>query len=945
MLGSKYCGGFVLSMLLVISSASGEAIYLLDSLHKALISIPDSSTREVAEIYNALAWNHRDLRPDSSLYYANKALRLSKKYGFTNLEIQSINYIGVAYRNLSSFSKAFEKYLEALKLSEEHENDEQRGYSLINLGNLYLYQTNFQGAINYFIQALDQAKSLANERMVGYCFLNLGRSYKGIAEYGQAELYYQQSIDLRKKLHDEYGTLAAEIDLAETFMLRGDLNRAEQYYLRLVARIHIESNPRMLTEVYNDMSKIYLAKNELGKAKEYAFKARDISRRANNRYAEKNILETLSSIYANANEYEQAYATHVHYGELNHQLFSEENIRRIEQLKGQYEMEQQEAENEFLRQQADLNQEIISRQRIIITLAVLGILLILMVVGVIIRAYWLKKQLSKEISRQKDKIELDKAVIEKQSDKLKVLDEAKSRFFANVSHDLRSPLSLILGNLEMLREDEGVVLTPAATRNLETGFKNCKRLIYLTDEINELTRLEEGKINLKKETVRVGSYLEMLTEMFVGTAHHKGVELSYRNGTEKDVAIFADPGQFEKVFYNLISNALRHTTNGDVIAVEVHNDHEKVHFSISDSGEGIAPESLEYIFDRFYQSKSNEYRTKEGLGIGLALVKELVELHGGTITVESELGRGASFKMNFPKVRVTEDTLHNAASFSYVSERKHLYDVQDNEERAGASLPKRQKEDVTILIVDDHPEIRYHIRQILEEDYHLVEAAHGIEALEILKHHEISLIISDLMMPWMDGFELIEALKSNDLYSDIPVLIVSARISEHDQEKVLYQGINDFLQKPFAKKEFKLRIDNLLNAKKNYGGVALNGAFSKLFEKPSQDAVEVDIQAKLDQVIIDRIDDENLSVYDLSNAIAASERQVYRLVKKLTGKTPFEYISEIRINYADHLIRKKKVKNATEAARSIGLKNVTVFNKQYEKKYGVKPIDVLRAEV
>ncbi|MEQ8472257.1 MAG: response regulator [Marinoscillum sp.] len=921
-----------------ISTSQGEQ----DSLRQVLSLTDEGDYEALINLNNALAWAYRDTRPDSALYHANKALRLSRQHDFKDLEIQSINYVGVAYRNLSNFSKAFEKYLEALKLSEERKNQEQRGYSLINLGNLYLYQTNFQGAIKYFIQGLDQAQALADKRMVGYCFLNLGRSYKGIAEYGQAELYYKQAIEIRGELGDTYGMMAAEIDLAETYMGQGNLKQAERYHLSLIERLE-DNNPRMLAVVYNNISKLYLIKNELLKAREYANLAIEITQSVNSRYEEKNVLETLSRINAQGGNFEDAFENHVRYAELNQQLFSEENIRRIEQMKGQYQMEQQEVENEFLRKQSELSAEIISRQRIIITLTVLGITLLLLIAILSVRGYMIKRRLSNEISEQKDKIEADKEVIEKQSNKLKELDEAKSRFFANVSHDLRSPLSLIIGNLEMLREDKDVVLSASAIKNLDTGYKNCKRLLYLTDEINDLTKLEEGKVNLKKEVVKLSSYIGMLTEMFVGTAEYKGVKLVNKNYIDKDETIFIDPRQFEKIFYNLVSNAIRHTSKGDQIVIETHDNNDSILLNVIDTGEGISQESLDYVFDRFYQSKNNVYRTKEGLGIGLALVKELVELHDATITVESTLGLGTSFKMTFPKASTLHDEAVVAPSFTYVSERKHLYDEIDREERAGVNLPKQEKEQSTIMIVDDHPEIRYHIRQILEDDYHVIEAAHGIEALELLKHNEVSLIVSDLMMPWMDGFELIESIKANDDFNKIPILVVSARISEKDQEKVLYQGINDYLQKPFQKKELILRITNLLETRKNYEGTETD-MFSKLFDKSSLDAVEKDILSRLDQIVMEKIDDENLSVYDLAYAMAASERQVYRLVKKITGLTPFEYVSEIRMKYVDYLIRKNKVRNASEAARSIGLKNVTAFSKQYEKKFGVKPSDVLKAD-
>jgi len=930
-----------LLMLSVLSSSQVSAQdEKVDSLLAVLKSLDPSEERKIIELNNALAWSYRDDRPDSSLYYANKAMNIARENDFKDLEIQSINYIGVAYRNLSNFSKAFEKYLEALKLAEDVGNMEQRGYSLINLGNLYLYQTNFQGAIKYFIQALDQAQSLADKRMMAYCFINLGRSYRGIAEYGQAELYFSQAIDIRKELNDTYGLYSARIDLAEVYLLDGKIKKSEQFHLALLDSLKTIDNPRMLSVVYNNLAEIYLAMNDITKAEMYGSKAVEITQNVNSRYEEKNSLGTLSKIYANAEQFEKAYEAQVKYAELNQQLFSEENIRRIEQMKSQYEMEQQEIENQFLRKQGELNEKIISTQRMIITLSVIGILLFLSIAIVSIRAYLVKKRLSKEISLQRDKIATDKELIQKQSDKLYELDQAKSRFFANVSHDLRSPLSLIIGNLEMLKEDENVIFSAASIKNLETAHKNCKRLLYLTDEINDLTKLEEGKINLKPEVVRFGSYLDMLSEMFVGTAQYKGVKLSCNNFIKKEEAVFIDPRQFEKIFYNLVSNAIRHTSRGDKITIETHAEGENVRLEITDSGEGISKESLPYIFDRFYQSKDNEYRSREGLGIGLALVKELVELHHGKITVESTLGLGTTFKMWFPKAVSEDQSMAPAPSFTYVSERKHLYDDLDREERAGASIPKTEDQS-TILIVDDHPEIRYHLRQILEDDYHVIEAAHGIEALELLKSNDVNLIISDLMMPWMDGFEFIESLKSNEDLKKIPVLVVSARISDTDQERVLNKGVNDYLQKPFQKKELVMRINNLLQQKEAYSGA--EDVFANLADKHNLDAVEKDVLSKLEQVVMDRINDENLSVYGLADAMAASERQVYRLVKKVTGLTPYEYVSEVRLKYADYLIRKGKVKNASEAARSIGLKNVTLFNKQYEKRFGMKPNDVLPA--
>jgi CheY-like chemotaxis protein len=264
-----------------------------------------------------------------------------------------------------------------------------------------------------------------------------------------------------------------------------------------------------------------------------------------------------------------------------------------------------------------------------------------------------------------------------------------------------------------------------------------------------------------------------------------------------------------------------------------------------------------------------------------------------------------------------------------------LYKELDNSHNAGLSLPKKTPQEKSILIVDDHPEIRYHLREILEDNYHIIEAAHGLEALDILNSKKIDLIISDLMMPWMDGFELLKAINVNEDFRKIPILVVSARISDEDQQKVLDEGVNDYLKKPFHKTELISRINNMLDRRERFEQNV--DVFSLLSDKQNNGSYETDILAKVESLVMARIGDSNLSVFDLADAMAASERQVYRLMKDMTGLTPLEYITEIRLKYADYLMRKGKVRNATEAAKSIGINNVTTFNKQYEKKFGVKP--------
>ncbi|MEM8895909.1 MAG: response regulator, partial [Bacteroidota bacterium] len=355
--------------------------------------------------------------------------------------------------------------------------------------------------------------------------------------------------------------------------------------------------------------------------------------------------------------------------------------------------------------------------------------------------------------------------------------------------------------------------------------------------------------------------------------------------------------------------------------------------------EGINSQSLPYIFDRFYQSPDKKYAAREGLGIGLALVKELVELHNGDIKVESALGVGTSFIISLPES--TSQAVHAPLLSEDLTRKGELMLTLEQEEfnaRNKVEAIDTIAEASRILIVEDHTEIRSYIRELISGDFKVSEAAHGQEALQVLAKESVDLIITDLMMPWMDGFELLEALAADERYKSIPVLVVSARTSEEDRERVLFHGINDFLQKPFNKKELKLRVQNLLDQKSKW---ETNGS-TLVQQKANQvDSIEQTLLRKVDKLIIDKIDDSNLNIAQLADTMAASERQVYRLVKKITDKTPLEYIKEVRLQFADQLIKQGKVKSASQAAREIGMKNVTQFNKIYEKRFGKAPAELI----
>lgn len=902
--------------------------------------IEEYTTTDSIQKFLEVAWEYRNNYPDSTIFYANRARALSVAAGRIEQAVQATNYVGVAHRNLGNYSKAFEQYIKALKEAEDNEIIEQQGYTLINLGNLGIYQSDFEGALNYFEQALNKAIVLGDSSMMAYCFLNKGRAFRSYDQFDNAELEISKALEIRLSLDDGPGIIAGLAELGEINRLRKNYPEAISYFEASIAKAQESSNVSAVVYGYNNLALVYLGQGLISKAEYSALKSYELAIATGLKNDIRKAMLTLSNVYENRGDFSKSLQYHKDYLTLDREIFSEENIRKVERLRSQYENEKKDAENDFLRAQALLNGEIISRQRQIIWLIGIGVILLIILVLVAYYAFLLKLRLSKKIKAQKEKIELDKTLIEVQAKKLEEIDRAKSRFFANISHDLRSPLSLILGSIENINDEEKNYLSPSSIHDLEVIQRNSQRLIFLTDEINDLTRLDEGKIKLKFEQVEISPYLGLLVSMFNSTATFKGVQLNYHDHGNNKLVFSIDPRQFEKIVYNLISNAIRHCNEGDVINVNLSMKDNNALIVVEDTGEGINPMSLPYIFDRFYQAPEKKYQAREGLGIGLALVKELVELMHGEIFVSSHESVGTKFTIIMPLV-LNFEQINTPVSSDYFIKRKDLLRDTEriaNNARRRVEMPVNKPSKQGILIVEDHPEIRLHIRKILESDYKIYEANDGKEALMMMQKETIDLVITDLMMPVMDGFELLEAISKHEQLVKIPVLVVSARTGQKDKERVLATGINDFLSKPFNKSEIIMRVQNLLAQKEKWDFTEQSMISQHVDQKEGSDKATL---WKIDNFILENIKEEGISVSQIADTLATSERQVYRIVKKITKMTPLEYIKEFKLQYANELIGKGKVKTASEAARAIGFKNVTQFNKSFHSKYGKKPNEFL----
>ncbi len=546
-----------------------------------------------------------------------------------------------------------------------------------------------------------------------------------------------------------------------------------------------------------------------------------------------------------------------------------------------------------------------------------------------------KQQLEMEIVRRTE-------TIKEQAEELKSLEQLKSRFFANVSHELRTPLSLMIGPLDSILKRERD--RPEKEQHLlEFVRNNSQHLLKLVNEILDLSKLETGRLEVKEEAVNLHDFLQPIVSQFSSFGDSESVKMQFDYQADPGLNIMLDANKFEKIVHNFLSNAIKFSPQGTVVKLKVEATDGNLLVSVTDQGPGIHPDDLPHIFDRFYQSKLLEAPTQGGTGIGLSLAAELAELLGGKIWAESEWGRGSVFYFHFPVKKV--DSPQSAVISPQPS--------KSVTELPAAELPtadcRTAELKPTILIVEDNPDLRSYMQLLLEDEYHVITAENGKAAWDLLTNSPISqfpnsqfpdLIISDLMMPVMDGFQLLEKIKSHETLRHLPVIMLTARADVRVKLRALRIGVDDYLTKPFVEEELQVRIKNLLhNYRERVRALAENGHGDEksLPEKPGMAAADAEWLEQVEAVFSKTLSDAQFKIDWVAGQVHLSERQFDRRLKQLTGLTPNNYLREMRLQRAKDFLHEGKYSSVKEVGFAVGFSSTKYFSGLFQDRFGVLP--------
>jgi signal transduction histidine kinase/ligand-binding sensor domain-containing protein/DNA-binding response OmpR family regulator len=522
-----------------------------------------------------------------------------------------------------------------------------------------------------------------------------------------------------------------------------------------------------------------------------------------------------------------------------------------------------------------------------------------------------------------------------ESAKLHEVDEMKSRFFANISHEFRTPLTLILEPVKQISE---IVEDDKIRSDLQIVHKNANRLLGLVNQLLDISKLESGTMKLQTIYQNIVPLLKALALSFTSYAERKRIALRF-NSTEDEILVYLDEEKIEKIVTNVLSNAFKFTPEGGSIEVAVTKDDENVNVRISDTGIGIPNDKIPKIFDRFYQVDGSHTREQEGTGIGLSLTKELVELHKGTIKIESEEGKGSTFIVSIPlgkKHLKTEEICWPGRSEAKVSvlPQEMIYHQDPMAEKPDMGFLTETGKPV-LLIVEDNADVRHYIRGNLNKDYGILEAADGDDGWRKAIEQMPDVIVSDVMMPKMDGFRLCDKLKTDERTSHIPVILLTAKALGSDKIEGFQTGADDYIMKPFEQEELKARIGNLIEQRKR-----IHEHFKKhgLFEIKEEHITPLDQKFLRNTVAIitKHISDASFGVESLASEMAVSRSLLLKKVEALIGEPPHELIKRTRLNKAAKLIE-SKFGNMSEIALEVGFNNPSYFAECFKKQFGISP--------
>jgi signal transduction histidine kinase/DNA-binding response OmpR family regulator len=877
----------------------------LDYLKAALVKAEGmNNTKTHSKVYFSIGdfFAEQKKNYSSANDYYKRVLEFAVKYHIRILEAQLLSQIGNIYLQEGKDSIALEYDLKSLAIAKEVKHRHTISNAYHSLGLVYKKRGDYNSALNCF----DSCYSIGCNKCPAIVFhqtlIETGDTYFALNDQVQSLSWYRKSLDLAEKFHSLKDISLSTLRIANCYQKLKQYNTAEKYYLQSFKDAQGSGDLALIKSIADTMSTCFALRNNFSSAYKYKQLSTELGDSLNeiNRQTDMTELEMKFEFEKIKKDNEA------------HQIVSQGEIKRQKILKNYF--------------------------------SVFSVLLIGFGVVVYV-SYRRKKKDNKLLTYQKNQIEekneeiktqvkeitSQKDEIERISGELHESDEMKLRFFSNISHEFRTPLTLILNPAENLLNT--ITGNGETKKQLECIYQNAQKLHDLTNQIMDLQKLDAGKLQLNPERADIVEYCLGIASSFESSCYKKKLSIRF-SSNYTSVITFFDKDKIGKILINIMANALKFSYESSAIDVRIDIVENLFHLTITDSGIGISSEEINNVFKRYYQISAETQFT--GTGIGLAYVKELVEFMNGKVSIKSVVKTGTKVIISIP---VTECVVNDISEYRIKIPNTGWR--PDKNEFDAAEFIKEDKNENTVLLVEDNDELRAFIADLLKTEFNVRVAKDGQEGLSTAFHQIPDIIISDVMMPGMNGFELCAILKKDERTSHIPVILLTARDSAQSSLEGYQAGADDYIIKPFDNEHLKLKVKNIIATRE----AARNQFdFKSILSSEGLNIGNTDknFMRKCLAVIEMHIDNSSFSVDKLAEELAFSNRNFYRKIKALTNQTPAEFIRIYRLNFARQLLQNSKLK-IFEISMAVGYEDINKFRQAFKKQFGVSPSECIKS--
>lgn len=820
--------------------------------------------------------------PDSAIAITNQVIHEAKTRKDTGTWVRAADIKASALTYLHKTKEATTLYFEALKLCRHPADDAQASFICNELGYLYFEQGDFATAKTYFRQDLAIKRQMRDSGGVGDQLINLAGIHRLLKEYDSTAILLNEVADILS--HQPNSLLSGYYHNATGNLMQATnrLDSAVQHYQKAIYFFRLSHKYVDLFKALYNTGALQVARGHYPEAIDYLLQSERLADSLQATREKMTISKGLAEAYASAGNFEKAYQYRTQYAGLSDSLKRTELNTAIAELDKKF--------------QTEKNRETIQQQQLELQAArnrTLWIVILLIVLIFALLMFALYASFRSRVNKQ--------------------VEAAKEKFFSNVVHEIRTPLSMIQAPVELLKKRN----TDAASQaQLGLAERNIRRLNELINQMLDISKIDAAKYQLKEDYGNLAEFISNLAASFESQAAAKQQKLVLQTDLEPSYA-YIDKDALEKIVGNLMGNAIKYTPAGGTIGLDVSavqlGGELTLTLVVWDTGSGMTAEEQARIFDRFYRSGASQQAGIKGIGIGLSLVKELVDLMHGNILVQSEPGKGSAFTVSLA-LKLKAEPQSNRSS------------------TASASI---------LLVEDDEEILGFNKHLLSDEGYSVLEARNGNEALALLSSESPDLIITDRMMPGTDGLELLKSIRAEVGTAHIPVIMLSAKGSPDSKMEALSAGAQGYMVKPFSPAELLALVKNQLDILQKR-----KQEFKAQAESPGKTPEEKYKGAepytqKLFALIFDKLSDPELTVEKLADLMATNRSHFQRKVKALTGFSPSELLRTIRLERAKELLLARSG-NVTEVAYQAGFSSQSHFTRSFTQHFGVPPTQMLQ---